>query len=102
MPQEPSKYAENQFESATRSSLPLMSEILADTRPRLATAATANALFNPPLVLRDAATRAMNALSVSVPDDVPFERSTVYQLWFQARNRRGSSSPRPKQTWTAP
>lgn len=55
MPQEPSKYAENQFESATRGSLPLMSELLADTRPRLATAAAANALFNPPLALLDSA-----------------------------------------------
>lgn len=53
MPQEPSKYAENQFDSATRGSLPLMSEILADTRPKLAVAAAANALFNPPLVLLD-------------------------------------------------
>ena len=53
MSHEPSKYAENQFESATRSSLPLMSELLADTRPRLAVAAAANALFNPPLVLLD-------------------------------------------------
>ncbi len=53
MSHEPSKYAENQFDSATRSSLPLMSELLADTRPRLAVAAAANVLFNPPLVLLD-------------------------------------------------
>lgn len=55
MPQTPSKYAENQFDSATIDRLPLMSEILADARPRLAVAAAANALFNPPLVLLDSA-----------------------------------------------
>ena len=61
MPHEPSKYAENQFESATRGSLPLMSELLADTRPRLAVAAATNALFNPPLVLLDSAITAWEA-----------------------------------------
>jgi hypothetical protein len=55
MPQEPSKYAENQFDSATRSSLPLMSEILADSRPKLAVAAAANAAFTAPLALLDTA-----------------------------------------------
>lgn len=55
MPTEPSKYALNQFDTATAGSLPLMSELLANTRPRLATAAAANALFNPPLVLLDTA-----------------------------------------------
>ena len=61
MPTPPSKYAENQFDTATIGSDTLMSEILADTRPRLATAATANALFNPPLVLLDAAIVAWEA-----------------------------------------
>jgi len=55
MPTTPSKYAENQFDTATVGSDMLMSEILADTRPRLAVAAGANALFNPPLVLLDSA-----------------------------------------------
>lgn len=50
---EVSKYASNQFDVATMDRFPLMSEILADTRPRLATAAAANALFNPPLALLD-------------------------------------------------
>ncbi len=53
MPQPPSKYAENQFDSATVGRDTLMSEILADTRPRLAVAASSNALFTPPLVLLD-------------------------------------------------
>lgn len=81
MPQEPSKYAENQFDSATRSSLPLMSEILADTRPRLATAAAANALFNPPLALLDTAisnweageTRIANAEAAQVGATLAFQ-----------------------------
>jgi hypothetical protein len=55
MPQEPSKYAENQFDSATRNRFPLMSEILVDTRPRLAAAATANAAFTPALDALDSA-----------------------------------------------
>ena len=53
MPSEPSKYAENQFNSGTIGRLPLMSEILADTRPRLAVVAATNAAFNPPLALLD-------------------------------------------------
>lgn len=53
MSQTPSKYAENQFDSATLGRDTLMSEILADTRPRLAVAASSNALFTPPLVLLD-------------------------------------------------
>lgn len=42
---DPSKYAENQIESATRKSLPLMSELLADTVPRATTVVGANASF---------------------------------------------------------
>ena len=61
MSHDPSKYAENQFDSATRGSLLLMSELLADTRPRLAVAAADNALFNPPLVLLDSAITAWDA-----------------------------------------
>jgi hypothetical protein len=61
MSQDPSKYAENQFNSATANRLPLMSEVLADTRPRLAIAAATNALFNPPLALLDTAIAAWEA-----------------------------------------
>ncbi|MEN9576692.1 MAG: hypothetical protein RL514_4547 [Verrucomicrobiota bacterium] len=61
MPHEPSKYAENQFESATRGTYLLMSEILADTRPRLAIAAASNAAFNPALALLDTASSAWEA-----------------------------------------
>lgn len=61
MPQAPSKYAENQFDSATLGRDSLMSEVLADTRPRLAVAAAANALFNPPLALLDTAITAWEA-----------------------------------------
>ena len=61
MATELSKYASNQFEVATAQSFPLMSEILADTRPRLATAATSNALFNPPLALLDTAIASWDA-----------------------------------------
>ena len=61
MSHDPSKYAENQFNSATANRLPLMSEVLADTRPRLAVAAVSNALFNPPLVLLDSAITAWDA-----------------------------------------
>lgn len=55
MPEEPSKYATNQFLVATEGRYPLMSELLIDTRPRLATAATANPLFNPALSVLDSA-----------------------------------------------
>ncbi len=55
MPETPSKYAENQFLSATVARFPLMSEVLADTRPRLATAAAANPFFNAPLSVLDSA-----------------------------------------------
>ena len=42
MPTDPSKYAENQFDSATRTSAALMTEVLADTMPRIALAAAAH------------------------------------------------------------
>lgn len=42
---EPSKYAENQFLSATARRYPLMSEVLADTLPRATTATAGNAAF---------------------------------------------------------
>ena len=55
MPEEPSKYASNQFDTTTEGRFPLMSELLVDTRPRLANAAAANALFNPALSALDSA-----------------------------------------------
>ena len=55
MPDEPSKYATNQFDVVTAESYTLMSEILADARPRLATAAAANPTFNAPLGVLDSA-----------------------------------------------
>lgn len=55
MSTEVSKYGSNQFDVATVDRYTLMSEILADARPRLAVAAAANALFNPPLALLDTA-----------------------------------------------
>ena len=42
MPTEPSKYALNQFDTATEGSLPLMGELLADTLPKITAAAAAN------------------------------------------------------------
>ena len=61
MPTEPSKYASNQFDVATVGRYPLLSEILADTRPRLVTAAAAHAAFTPALTLLDTATAAWEA-----------------------------------------
>lgn len=58
---EPSKYAENQFESATVGRFPLMSEILADTRPRAAAAAAANGDFTVALDELDIAIAPWNA-----------------------------------------
>ena len=47
MPEEPSKYAENQFESATRGNFPLMGECLTYTKPRIAAAALIHPEFVP-------------------------------------------------------
>lgn len=55
MATEPSKYAQNQFDIATQTRFPLMSELLSDTRPRLAAAAGANPFFGPALVMLDTA-----------------------------------------------
>lgn len=44
---------------------------------------------------------AVNALSVAVPEGITFEAGVTYELWFQARNSKGSSGPGPKQQWTA-
>lgn len=61
MPTEPSKYASNQFGVATAGRFPLLSEILADTRPRLVLAAAAHAAFAPALLLLDSTTAAWEA-----------------------------------------
>lgn len=55
MPTEPSKYAINQFDSATEGSFALMSEILASTRPKVADALVSHAEFTAPLALLDTA-----------------------------------------------
>ena len=47
MSSELSKYAEDQFESSTRNSAPLMSEILADVKPRILAASIAHAELIP-------------------------------------------------------
>jgi hypothetical protein len=41
------------------------------------------------------------ALSVMIPAYITFDVGDLYQLWLQARNSRGSSTPGPKQSWTA-
>lgn len=46
MPATPSKYASNQFDSATRGSFALMSEVLLDARARVTLAADANPAFD--------------------------------------------------------
>lgn len=55
MPDELSKYASNQFDVATANRFPLMSEVLADARPRLAAAALTNGAFTNPLGVLDSA-----------------------------------------------
>jgi hypothetical protein len=55
MPDETSKYASNQFDVATVERFPLMSEVLADARPRVAAAAAANGAFTAPLGSLDSA-----------------------------------------------
>ena len=45
---------------------------------------------------------AANATSVLVPAAVTFDSGDLYQLWLQARNSRGTSTPGPVQNWTAP
>ncbi len=55
MPDEPSKYASNQFDVGTVDRFPLMSELLADARPRLAAAAASNPVFNSALSVLDSA-----------------------------------------------
>ena len=57
---EPSKYAENQFDSSTRGRLLLMGEVLADTRPRLALAQSTNAGFTAILATLDAVIASWN------------------------------------------
>lgn len=48
MSAEPSKYAENQFDSATVGRFPLMSALLADTKPRLTLATASHSEFELP------------------------------------------------------
>lgn len=55
MPTEPSKYAENQFDSATVGRFPLMSAILSDTKPRLTLAVASHVELEPALDMLDEA-----------------------------------------------
>ena len=41
-------------------------------------------------------------LSVQIPAIFTFDAGKVYDLWFEARNSKGTSGPGPKTTWTAP
>ena len=58
---EPSKYSENQIESATRKSYALMSEFIADMQPRAMAAAGANPLFTTVLGFMNTAATAWNS-----------------------------------------
>ena len=60
MPTEPSKYAGNQFDSATETSFPLMSEVLIDTLPRIAAAAILKPALAPANTAIIAASNAWN------------------------------------------
>ena len=41
------------------------------------------------------------ALSVQIAANITFDVGDLYQLWFQARNSRGSSPASPKVNWLA-
>ena len=40
--------------------------------------------------------------SITLPNTITFHPGEPYQLWLQARNSRGTSTPGPVQNWTAP
>ena len=42
-----------------------------------------------------------DAVSVVIPANITFDVGELYQLWFQARNSKGSSAAGPKVSWTA-
>lgn len=42
-----------------------------------------------------------DATEVTVPAEFVFDVGDLYQLWLQARNSLGTSTPGPKQSWTA-
>ncbi len=44
---------------------------------------------------------AREEMSVTIPATITFPTGQTYQLWLQARNSTGSSTPGPVQTWTA-
>ena len=66
MPIEPSKYAGNQFDTATEDSFPLMSEVLIDTLPRLSAAALTKPALAPALTALQAASAAWNTGETNV------------------------------------
>ena len=66
MANEPSKYAGNQFDSATENSFPLMSEVLTDTLPRLTAAATLKPALAPALTALQTAINAWNTGETNV------------------------------------
>lgn len=102
MPQAPSKYAENQFDTATVGRDPLMSELLADTRPRLAVAAAANALFNPPLTLLDNAIATWEAgeTRIANAEGAQLGASLAFQDKIESLARKPDADTNsPLETW---
>ena len=102
MPTTPSKYAENQFDSATVGRDTLMSEILADTRPRLAVAAAANALFNPPLALLDTAISAWEAgeTRIANAESAQLGATLAFQDKMESLTRKPDADTNsPLETW---
>lgn len=99
---EVSKYASNQFDVATVDRFPLMSEILADARARLATAATTNAAFTPALALLDTAITNWDAGETAIANaaaTLPARTLAFTQKMESLTHKPDVDTNSPMETW---
>ena len=102
MPNEPSKYASNQFDVATKDSDQQMSEILADTRPRLVAAAAVHAAFIPALILLDSTTAAWEAgetLIANAEATLPARTLAFTEKLNSITHKPDADTNSPLETW---
>ncbi len=99
-----SKYAENQFESATRRRFPLMSEVLADTLPRATAAVGGNLLFTTVLAALNTAATAWSAGETTLANAEAAQPAATFAFedkMFSLRRKPDADTSSPLETWDA-
>ena len=92
MPTAPSKYSQNQFQTATRERSPLMSDVLNDALDKIATARSSNAAFNDGLLAISAARADWHA-GMTAPGNAEAARLAAHRHSLAAPPEEGGWDP---------